>query len=93
MALTNVIGRCKCIDVIDAIPLLQRTLCDNTLFACKCDCLENCSTRDREMNVNISYEFNFPDVHGAMNHIIYIIQRIASKDYMNPFYMQPTVVH
>ena len=70
MALTNVIGRCKRHDGIDAVPLFQHILCVNSLFVCKCGRLDNFSTRDREkMNVNtcISNEFNFSDVHGAMN--------------------------
>ena len=68
MALTNVIGRCKRHDVVDAVPLFQHTLSVNSLFAYKWDCLNNFSTNDREINVNISNEFNFSDVHGAMNH-------------------------
>ena len=67
MVLTNVIGRCKRHDVVDAVLLFQHTLCVNSLFAFKCDRLDNFSTSDkREMNVNISNEFNFSDVHGAM---------------------------
>ena len=68
MALTNVIGPCKRHDVVDAVPLFQHTLCVNSLFAYKCDRLDNFSTSDREkMNTNIRNEFNFSDVHGAMN--------------------------
>ena len=49
MALTNVhvTGRCKRHDGIDAVPLFQRKICVNFLFACKCDRLNNFSTSDR----------------------------------------------
>ena len=36
VALTNVIGRCKRHDVIDAVPLYEQTLWVNYLFAGKC---------------------------------------------------------
>ena len=69
MTLTNVIGRCKRHDVVNTVPLFQHTLCVNALFAYKFDGLDNFSTSDSEKkNVNISNEFNFSDVHGAMNH-------------------------
>ena len=69
MAFANVIGRCKRHDAIDAILLFEHTLWINSLFACKCDCLDNFFNKQyREMNVNISNEFDFSDVHGAMNH-------------------------
>ena len=55
-------------DVVDAVPLFQHTPCVKSLFAYKFDRLNNFSTSDREMNVNISNEFNFSNVHGAMNH-------------------------
>ena len=48
MALTNVIGRCKRHDVIDALSLFEYTLCVNSLFPCKCDRLDNFTLRDRE---------------------------------------------
>ena len=51
------------------LPLFEHKLCVSSLFACKCGRLGNFSTNDREkLNVNISNEFNFSDVHGAMNH-------------------------
>ena len=70
MALSNVIGQCKRHVVINAVPLFEQTLCLSSLFVCKCGRLDNFSTsdREREMNVNISNELNFCDVHGAMNH-------------------------
>ena len=54
MTLENVIGRCKHHD-IDAVLLVLflDTLCA-FLFASKYDRLNNFSTSDREMNVNIS---------------------------------------
>ena len=40
----------------------------NSLFACKCDRVEKkFNRRLREMNVNISNEFAFSEVHGAMD--------------------------
>ena len=48
MAVTNVIGRCKRHDVIDAVPLFEHTLCVNSLSACKCGRLDRFSTSDRE---------------------------------------------
>ena len=48
MAFTIVIGRCKRHDVVDAIPLFQRTLCVNSLFAYNFDRLDNFSTSHRE---------------------------------------------
>ena len=68
MAYTNVIGRCKRHGVIDAMPPFEHTMCVNSLFACICDRLDNFSTSQREMNANIGNEFNFSEVHGAMNH-------------------------
>ena len=69
----------------------EHTLLVNFLFACKCDCLDNFQ-QAIEMNVNISNEFNFSEVHGSE------LQWVASKAYMNPFGVhslctQPTVVH
>ena len=60
MALANVIGRCKLHDVIDAISLVQQTLCANSLFACKCDHLGNCSTNDIESKARIPTEDLIP---------------------------------
>ena len=68
MALTNVIGRCKLHDTIDAVPLFEHTICVNSLFGYNCDCLCIFNKRYREMNVNISNELIFSDAHGAMNH-------------------------
>ena len=48
---------------VDAVPLFEHTLRVDSLFAGKCDRLGGY----REMNVNISNEFNFSVVHGAMN--------------------------
>ena len=56
MALTNLTGICKRHDVIDAVPLLEHTLCVSSLFACKCDRLDNFSTRDREVQVGKDQE-------------------------------------
>ena len=47
MALTSVLGCCKRYDSIDADPLFEHTQCVNSLFACKCDPLDNFSTSDR----------------------------------------------
>ena len=59
MNLASLIGRCK----RRRFPLFEHTLCVDFLFAGKCDRLGDFST----MNVNISNEFNFSVVHGAMN--------------------------
>ena len=65
MALTNVIELCN---VIDAL-LFEHTLCVNYLFACKSDHLHTqfFSKQLRDLNVNLSNEFYFSEVHGAMN--------------------------
>ena len=47
----------------------SHTLFVNSLFVCNYDRFDTFPTGDREkMNVNISTEFNFSDVYGAMNH-------------------------
>ena len=48
MALTNVIGRCKCHEAINGVPLFEHTLCVSSLFAYGYGCLDNLSTSDRE---------------------------------------------
>ena len=32
MVLPNVIGRCECHDIVDAVPLFEHTLCVNSLL-------------------------------------------------------------
>ena len=61
----DMIGRCKRHVIINAVLLFEHILCVNSLHIHVIALIS--FQNEREINVNISKEFNFSEVHGAMN--------------------------